>query len=238
MASKVFSVLRSASRLSGTNATRRSFMSTFRSGRGQSVNLSPLLLGSLTAVAAASGATYFANKCEGNLFQTVSASAYVPPKMPDAKATKTDRTFIMIKPDGVQRGLIADIIKRFEQRGYKLVAMKFMQASEEHLKTHYADLSGKPFFAGLIKYVGSGPVVAMVWEGLDIVKSGRMMLGETNPLESKPGSIRGDYSVQVGRNIIHGSDTNENAAKEIKLWFSEKELVDWKPLLASQIYED
>eukprot|EP00112_Aurelia_sp_Birch-Aquarium-sp1_P007504 Seg1818.5 transcript_id=Seg1818.5/GoldUCD/mRNA.D3Y31 product="Nucleoside diphosphate kinase B" protein_id=Seg1818.5/GoldUCD/D3Y31 len=158
--------------------------------------------------------------------------------MPDAKPSKTDRTFIMIKPDGVQRGLIADIIKRFEQRGYKLVAMKFMQASEEHLKKHYADLSERPFFPGLIKYVGSGPVVAMVWEGLNIVKSGRMMLGETNPLDSKPGSIRGDYSVQVGRNIIHGSDTNENAAKEISLWFSEKELVDWKPALESQVYED
>merc|ERR1712189_109380 len=102
---------------------------------------------------------------------------------------------------------------------------------------HYGDLKEKPFFPGLIKYVGEGPVVAMVWEGLDAVKTGRAMLGETDPLKSKPGSIRGDYSIQVGRNIIHGSDSNESAAKEIGLWFDEKELVDWQPIIQSMVYE-
>jgi len=152
--------------------------------------------------------------------------------------TKHERTFIMIKPDGVQRGLIADIIKRFEQRGYKLVAMKFMKPTDELLKKHYADLSEKPFFPGLIKYVGSGPVVAMVWEGLNAVKGGRTMLGETNPQSSKPGSIRGDFSIQVGRNIVHGSDSTASAKKEIGLWFNDNELVDWKMLTESMIYED
>merc|ERR1712115_504730 len=119
---------------------------------------------------------------------------------------QAERTFIMIKPDGVQRGLVGEIIKRFEQKGFQLVAMKFMQADEELLKQHYADLSSKPFFPGLIKYMGSGPVVPMVWQGAGVVKTGRVMLGETNPKDSKPGTIRGDYCIEVGRNICHGSD--------------------------------
>merc|ERR1712154_316266 len=105
----------------------------------------------------------------------------------------------------------------FENKGFKLVAMKFMQASEELLKNHYADLSSKGFFAGLIKYMASGPVVAMVWEGLNAVKTGRVMLGATNPADSAPGTIRGDLCVQVGRNICHGSDAVESANKEISL---------------------
>merc|ERR1712024_317258 len=132
-----------------------------------------------------------------------------------SKMCNDERTFIMIKPDGVQRGLCGDIIKRFEQKGFKLVAMKFMQASEEHLRKHYADLSERPFFPGLVKYMASGPVVPMVWEGLNVVKTGRVMLGETNPRDSKPGTIRGDYCIQVGRNICHGSDAVESAKKEI-----------------------
>jgi len=143
----------------------------------------------------------------------------------------------MIKPDGVARGLVAKIIKRFEQRGYKLVAMKFMTASEELLKKHYADLSSKPFFSTLVTFVGSGPVVAMVWEGKDVVKQGRVMLGKTNPLASKPGSIRGDYSIDIGRNIIHGSDSIENAKKEISLWFKVEELVEWSAPCHSVTYE-
>jgi len=127
----------------------------------------------------------------------------------------------MIKPDGVQRGLIGPIISRFEQRGFKLIAMKFVQSTEEHLEKHYADLKGKPFFPGLIKYMASGPVVALVFEGLDAVKTGRAMLGATNPLASLPGTIRGDYALAVGRNICHGSDSVESAEKEIKLWFPE-----------------
>ena len=149
----------------------------------------------------------------------------------------SERTFIMIKPDGVTRNLTADIIKRFEQRGYKLVAMKFMKASEDLLKRHYADLSAKPFFAGLVKHIGSGPVVPMVWEGKDVVRQGRAMLGETNPLNSKPGSIRGDYSIDMGRNIIHGSDSVESALKEIGLWFNVEELVEWTHPLHNDVYE-
>merc|ERR1712183_1112178 len=149
----------------------------------------------------------------------------------------TERTFIMIKPDGVARNLVGKIVERFEQRGYKLVAMKFMQASEEHLQKHYADLSSKPFFPSLVKHIASGPVVPMVWEGKDVVRQGRVMLGETDPLKSKPGSIRGDFSIDMGRNIIHGSDSVESALKEIGLWFSAEELVEWAHPLHAATYE-
>nr|ALS04818.1 nucleoside diphosphate kinase A 1 [Pseudodiaptomus poplesia] len=151
--------------------------------------------------------------------------------------SNTERTFIMIKPDGVHRGIVGEIIKRFEQKGYKLVAMKFMQASVERLEKHYADLAKKPFFPGLVKYMASGPVVAMVWEGLNAVKTGRVMLGETIPADSKPGTIRGDFCVQVGRNICHGSDAVESAEKEIALWFKPEELVNWTTVQAPWIYE-
>merc|ERR1712223_1120127 len=137
---------------------------------------------------------------------------------------------------GVHRGIVGEIIKRFENKGFKLVAMKFMQASVEHLEKHYADLSKKPFFAGLVKYMASGPVVAMVWEGLNAVKTGRVMLGETNPADSKPGTIRGDFCVHVGRNICHGSDAVESAQKEIKLWFSDEELTSWQPAAIDWVY--
>merc|ERR1712149_154507 len=152
-------------------------------------------------------------------------------------AGNRERTFIMLKPDAVQRGLVGEIIKRFEQKGFKLVAMKMMHASEELLKEHYADLSSKAFFPGLVKYMNSGPVVPMVWEGLNVVKTGRVMLGETNPAASAPGTIRGDFCIQVGRNICHGSDAVESAKKEIALWFSPSELNDWKSCEQSWIYE-
>merc|ERR1719234_2498849 len=143
----------------------------------------------------------------------------------------------MIKPDGVQRGLVGEIIKRFEQKGFQLVAMKFMTASKEHLEKHYADLSSKPFFPGLVKYMGSGPVVAMVWEGENAVKTGRKMLGETKPQDSAPGTIRGDFCIQVGRNICHGSDSVESANHEIALWFSPNELNDWSSCANTWVYE-
>merc|ERR1711894_701064 len=145
------------------------------------------------------------------------------PKMADT----TERTFIMIKPDGVQRGLVGDIIKRFEQKGFKLVAIRMMAPGEAHLKEHYADLAARSFFPGLVKYMASGPVVAMAWEGENAVKTGRVMLGETNPRDSKPGTIRGDYCITVGRNIIHGSDAVESANHEIGLWFRDEDLCDW-----------
>jgi len=149
----------------------------------------------------------------------------------------TERTFIAIKPDGVQRGLVGKIIARFEAKGFKLVALKQMTASKEHLENHYADLKSKPFFPGLVQYMGSGPVVAMVWEGEGAVATGRKMLGETKPQDSAPGTIRGDFCIQVGRNICHGSDAVESANKEIALWFKPEELNDWKTCGHDWVYE-
>ncbi|KCV69845.1 nucleoside diphosphate kinase B [Fonticula alba] len=132
-----------------------------------------------------------------------------------------ERTYIMVKPDGVQRGLVGEIVKRFEQKGFKLAALRLMTPTEEHLKQHYKDLAEKPFFPGLIKYMTSGPVVGMVWVGKGAVTTGRKMLGATNPADSAPGTIRGDFCIEVGMNICHGSDTVENAEAEIALWFPE-----------------
>jgi len=149
----------------------------------------------------------------------------------------TERTFIAVKPDGVQRGIVGNIISRFENRGYKLVAIKVCQPGKEHLEKHYADLSSKPFFAGLVEYMNSGPICAMVWEGLDVVRQGRVMLGETNPLASKPGTIRGDFCTDLGRNICHGSDAVDSAEKEIALWFQPSELQSWESHSKNWIYE-
>ncbi|EER17708.1 Nucleoside diphosphate kinase B, putative [Perkinsus marinus ATCC 50983] len=150
--------------------------------------------------------------------------------------SRTDRTFIMVKPDGVQRGLVGRIIQRFEDKGFKLVAMKMCTPSEEHFKEHYADLSDKPFFAGLVKYMQTSPVVAMVWEGLDAAAEGRRLLGATKPSESAPGTIRGDFGLEVGRNLIHGSDSPDSAAKEIALWFPEG-INEWKKCDYQWVYE-
>nr|XP_046271213.1 nucleoside diphosphate kinase 3 isoform X2 [Scatophagus argus] len=147
-----------------------------------------------------------------------------------------ERTFIAVKPDGVQRKLVGEITRRFEKRGFKLVGLKLMQASEDLLREHYWDLRSKPFFKELIRYMSSGPIVAMVWEGLDVVKTARKMLGETNPADSLPGTIRGDYCVEVGRNIIHGSDSVESAQKEIHLWFGQHELQCWEDSSSHWIY--
>jgi len=148
-----------------------------------------------------------------------------------------ERTFLMIKPDGVQRNLVSKIISRFEERGYKLVGMKFVKPSKVHFEQHYGDLKEKNFFPGLINYVMSGPVVAMVWQGTHVIKTARKMLGETKPLESSPGTIRGDFCIDVGRNIIHGSDSLESAEKEIDLWFKSDELFDYQRCTESWIYE-
>ncbi|RNA15974.1 nucleoside diphosphate kinase A 1 [Brachionus plicatilis] len=148
-----------------------------------------------------------------------------------------ERTYIMIKPDGVQRNLVGEIIKRFEQRGYNLCALKMVQPTEQLLREHYQDLAARPFFPSLMQYMVSGPVVAMVWSGLNAVKAGRVMLGETNPQDSKPGSIRGDFCVQTGRNICHGSDSVESAEREIALWFKPEELVNWVSHSKNWVYE-
>jgi len=153
-------------------------------------------------------------------------------------AANMERTFIMLKPDAVHRGLMGEIIDRFETRGFKLVALKFMHAAPELLQTHYSDLSKKPFFPELIRYMSSGPVVPMVFEGLKAVKQGRTMLGATNPRDSAPGTIRGDLCIDVGRNIIHGSDSVESANKEIALWFTPEELSQWRPSQVEWLYEE
>ncbi|KAK9375980.1 nucleoside diphosphate kinase [Lipomyces chichibuensis] len=148
-----------------------------------------------------------------------------------------EQTFIAIKPDGVQRGLISPIISRFEQKGYKLVGIKLTQPTKPLLEDHYADLTAKPFFPGLLNYMLSGPVCAMVWEGKDVVKTGRVLLGATNPLAAGPGTIRGDFAIDVGRNVCHGSDSVESAKKEIGLWFKKDELVSYTPTIFKWIYE-
>lgn len=148
-----------------------------------------------------------------------------------------ERTFIAIKPDGVQRGLVSSILSRFENRGFKLVGIKLVQPTEGLLREHYEDLQSKPFFPSLLSYMLSGPVLATVWEGKDVVKTGRAILGATNPLQSAPGTIRGDFAIDMGRNVCHGSDSVESAKKEIGLWFKKEELVDYKHALLSWIYE-
>jgi nucleoside-diphosphate kinase len=137
----------------------------------------------------------------------------------------------------VQRGIVGEIVSRFETKGYKLVAMKTKQASSDMLEEHYSDLVTKKFFPKMKDYMMSGPVVCMVWAGKEAVTTGRKMLGATNPLESEPGTIRGDFCIEVGRNICHGSDSVENAEKEIALWFEDSELLDWTSHSQDWIYE-
>ncbi|GAX09601.1 nucleoside-diphosphate kinase [Fistulifera solaris] len=150
--------------------------------------------------------------------------------------TNQERTFIACKPDAVQRGLVGAIIARFETRGYKLVGLKMVWPTKEMAETHYKDLSKKPFFPGLVEFFSSGPIVCMCWEGLDVIRQGRQMLGETQPLASKPGSIRGDYSIDLGRNICHGSDSPEGAEHELKMWFPEG-VNDWAKTIDAWVYE-
>ncbi|KAM6351342.1 nucleoside diphosphate kinase 3 isoform 1-T2 [Alca torda] len=148
----------------------------------------------------------------------------------------SERTFVAIKPDGVQRHLVGEIIRRFERKGLQLVGMKLLQASEELLKEHYIALRDRPFYSHLVKYMSSGPVVAMVWQGLDVVKTVRTMIGETNPAESRPGTIRGDFCIEVSKNVIHGSDSVESARQEISLWFRPEELTCWENTAEHWIY--
>lgn len=148
-----------------------------------------------------------------------------------------ERTFIAIKPDGVQRGLVGEIICRFEAKGFTLVGLKFMKVSRELAEQHYDVHREKPFFGGLVEFITSAPVAAMVWEGDGVVASARKMIGATNPLAAEPGTIRGDFGVNIGRNLIHGSDAVETAQREIALWFKNDELVTWQPTVSGWIRE-
>jgi nucleoside-diphosphate kinase len=132
-----------------------------------------------------------------------------------------DRTLILVKPDAFARGLTGEIIARFERKGLTLVALRQMQVGEDLAKQHYAEHDGKPFFGELVEFITSGPLVAMVLEGNDAVKAARQVIGATNPLEATTGSIRGDFATEVGRNMVHGSDSAESAAREAGLFFSE-----------------
>ncbi len=148
-----------------------------------------------------------------------------------------ERTYLMVKPDGVQRGLCGEIVSRFERKGLKLVAMKLMVIPKETAELHYGEHKGKKFYDSLISYITSGPVLAMVWEGENAVSICRNMMGKTNPAESAPGTIRGDYAMVTGLNIIHGSDSVESAEREIKIFFKPEELVSYDRTADRWTYE-
>jgi len=143
----------------------------------------------------------------------------------------------MVKPDGVQRNLVGEIIARFEKRGIKIAALKILRISRELAEKHYGEHKGKPFFEPLVDFITSGPVVAMVLEGKDVVSTARDMMGATNPLKAAPGTIRGSYGMDVGRNVVHGSDSPESAAREIALFFAPEEVIDYNKEVDSWLYE-
>jgi nucleoside-diphosphate kinase len=136
-----------------------------------------------------------------------------------------EKTLILVKPDGVAKGLIGEIIGRFERRGYKVAALKLLRLSTAQAEEHYAEHKGKAFFAGLVEFITSGPLVAMVVEGENVIKAARTMMGPTNPVDAAPGTIRGDFAIDIGSNIIHGSDSPASAAREIAIYFSPAEIV-------------
>ncbi len=150
---------------------------------------------------------------------------------------KMQQTFLAIKPDGVQRGLIGKIISRLEEKGFKLVGMKLMKVTNELAQKHYGEHKDKPFFKGLISFITSGPIVAMLWEGKDIISTLRKMMGKTNPADAELGTVRGDFAVEIGKNVVHGSDSEESAKREIALFFKEEELIKWEQDIQKWIYE-
>ncbi|MGI6307787.1 MAG: nucleoside-diphosphate kinase [Dethiobacteria bacterium] len=146
------------------------------------------------------------------------------------------KTFVMLKPDAVQRNLIGEIICRFEKKGLKPVALKMLEISRETAEKHYAEHKGKPFFDDLVNFITSGPVVAMIWEGKEAIQVARKMMGNTDPQEAPPGTIRGDYGLFTGNNIVHGSDSLESAAREISLFFSPEEIINYHKSTDPWIY--
>jgi len=148
-----------------------------------------------------------------------------------------ERTFILVKPDGLQRGLASEILARFERKGFQLVGVRLVRPESSLLAEHYREHQGKPFYPGLLEYMGSGPVLAAVWQGRQVVQAGRTLLGATDPAKAAPGSIRGDLALESGRNLCHASDSVDSAEREIKLWFSESDLVSWVSDLDTWIHE-
>ena len=149
----------------------------------------------------------------------------------------SERTLVLVKPDGVQRGLIGEIIGRIERTGLKIVGMKMIQISDELAGRHYAEHEGKPFFPGLVSFITSTPVVAMAVSGPDAIAIVRKVMGTTRPAEATPGTVRGDLAVDVGRNLIHGSANEEDARREVELFFSESEIVSYHREVAKWIIE-
>lgn len=147
-----------------------------------------------------------------------------------------EKTFLMIKPDGVQRNLIGPIVGRLENKGFKIAGGKLMRVSEELAKTHYQEHQDKPFYSELVDFITSGPVFAMVLEGENVIDTARLVVGSTNPQQADPGTIRGDYGLTVGKNIIHGSDSPESAEREIELFFDDSEVLDYDLINSSWIY--
>ncbi|AIF43567.1 nucleoside-diphosphate kinase [Virgibacillus sp. SK37] len=147
-----------------------------------------------------------------------------------------EKTFLMVKPDGVQRNLVGEIVKRFEAKGFKLAGAKLMVISDDLAKEHYGEHKERPFFGELVDFITSGPVFAMVWEGEKVISTARDMMGKTNPLEAAAGTIRGDFGMTVGKNVIHGSDSPESAEREINLFFDNNELVSYEKQDSSWIY--
>ena len=148
-----------------------------------------------------------------------------------------ERTLVLVKPDGVQRGLIGEVVSRLEHRGLRLVAGKFMQVSKALAETHYAIHKGKPFYDGLISYITSAPVMAMVWEGPNAIAAVRQTMGSTRPIEAAPGSIRHDFALEIGRNLTHASDSPETGAAEVALWFQSEEIITWERSNDTWIFE-
>ncbi|MFS7923715.1 putative nucleoside-diphosphate kinase [Helianthus anomalus] len=181
--------------------------------------------GTLPALASFTDSTNASNRWIAGAL-ALPAAAYMLQDQ-EAHALQMERTFIAIKPDGVQRGLISEIIERFERKGFKLVAIKLVVPSKTFAQKHYHDLKDRPFFNGLCNFLSSGPVLAMVWEGEGVITYGRKLIGATDPHKSEPGTIRGDLAIVVGRNIIHGSDGPETAKNEINLWFKPDELTNY-----------
>ncbi|MDD3652691.1 MAG: nucleoside-diphosphate kinase [Desulfotomaculaceae bacterium] len=148
-----------------------------------------------------------------------------------------ERTYLMVKPDGVQRNLTGEIISRFEKKGFKIIGLKMFKITRELAEKHYGEHIGKPFFTSLVDYITSGPVVGIVVEGKNVVSAAREMMGATDPLKAAPGTIRSSYGIDIGRNVIHGSDSVTSSAREIAIFFKEGELVEYSRDLDRWIYE-
>ncbi|OVA11325.1 Nucleoside diphosphate kinase [Macleaya cordata] len=230
-------IYRSASRTLRSLISASKNSSLFVEGRAVAAATTTSFRGKVPSLASYYGRAESRNVSSGWISGTLAlpAAAYMLQEQ-EAHAAEMERTFIAIKPDGVQRGLLAEIISRFERKGFKLVAIKLVVPSKDFAQKHYHDLKERPFFNGLCDFLSSGPVLAMVWEGEGVIKYGRKLIGATDPQKSEPGTIRGDLAVVVGRNIIHGSDGPETAKDEISLWFKPEELVNYSSNSEKWVY--